>query len=351
MYKIFLVDDEELERKVLWYTLQNSDLPVTLIGEAANGREAIEQVNLTRPDLIIMDIKMPGINGIEATKQIKARYPDTEIIILTAYGMFSYSLQAIKAQATDYLLKPIQPDKLIEAVSKALERISCKKSRFHLGPAIDLTGLSDKLTTGTLSECKAQLTLLLDKLAAVEQPHLADLINSFGVRLLVIVVQAVLAGEADPAKITDLEKDLVHDLSYVLSLEDLRSWSNLLLEKFFELLAPNKEIGQIHNIVRNTIAYIEACFADNISLNSAADHVHISPAYLSRIFSDKTGIGFNDYLTQVRLKKAKQLLRQSCDTIDQIAALTGFKSSSYFSAVFKKYEKITPSEYRTGQIN
>lgn len=241
MYKILLVDDEELERKILSFILQNSCLSIKIVGEAASGREALEKVHLTHPDLIIMDIKMPGIDGIEATRQIKALYPTIEVIILTAYSKFSYSQQAIKAQATDYLLKPIQPQQLIEAVQLAFDRLSHKNSQAC--PAIDL------LTQGQV-------------------------------------------------------------------------------------------------LVRKAMDYIESNYGNNISLNMVATHVHLSPAYLSRIFNKKTGGSLTDYLAQVRLRKAKQQLRMSTATIDQIAAATGFNSSSYFSAIFKKNEGITPSAYR-----
>ncbi|AFM43374.1 response regulator containing CheY-like receiver domain and AraC-type DNA-binding domain [Desulfosporosinus acidiphilus SJ4] len=343
MYKILLVDDEELERKILWFTLQNSGLPITLLAEAASGREALEKVRETRPDLIIMDIKMPGIDGIEATRQIKDLNPATEVLILTAYGKFSYSQQAIKAQATDYLLKPIQPQQLIAAVSQALDRLSRK--RFQPGPSMDLTKLEEQVKTGNLIESKRQLDLLLEHLADTSSP-LPSLLNSFGLRLMVIVVQAALSAGADPTKLTAIENEMAQNLTHLASLDGLKSWGENLLEKCIGLWAASQQTSQVQIMVRKAMDYIELNFANNISLNTVASHIHLSPAYLSRIFNEKTGVGFTEYLSEVRLKKAKQLLRMSTDTIDQIAAATGFSSSSYFSAIFKKHEGITPSEFR-----
>lgn len=344
MYKILLVDDEELERKILRLTLQNSDLPITILEDAASGREALEKVRLTRPDLIIMDIKMPGIDGIEATKQIKALYPAIEVIMLTAYSKFSYSQQAIKAQATDYLLKPIQPQQLIQAVKQALDRLSFKK--FQPGPAMDLTKLEEQIKTGNLKEGKRQLTLLFELLASTKHTPSTTMLNSFGLRLMVIVVQAALSAGADPTEVTSIENDLAQELSHISSLEDLKSWGEIMLEKCISLLGSNHSFNQVLTLVRKAMDYIESNYANNLSLNLVATHVHVSPPYLSRIFNEKTGVGFTEYLTQVRLKKAKQQLRMSSQTIDQIAIATGFSSSSYFSAIFKKHEGITPSEYR-----
>lgn len=345
MYKVLLVDDEELERKILCFTLQNSGLPITILGEAASGREALEKVHHTRPDLIIMDIKMPGIDGIEATRQIKALYPATEVIILTAYGKFSYSQQAIKAQATDYLLKPVQPQQLIEAVKLALDRLTLKK--FQPCSALDLTGLEEQVRTGNLKEGKRQLALLLDRLVTTNHTSLSALLNSFALRLMIIVVQATLSAGADPAKVTSIENELAQDLSPVLSLEGVKSWGETMLEKCIGLLGSSQHFDQVLILVRKAMDYIELNYANTITLNLVATYVHLSPAYLSRIFNEKTGVGFAEYLAQVRLKKAKQQLRLSTDTIDQIAAATGFNSSSYFSAIFKKHEGLTPSEYRT----
>ncbi|GAB6152741.1 two-component system response regulator YesN [Desulfosporosinus burensis] len=347
MYRVLLVDDEELERKIICFILQSSGLPITIVGEATNGRESLEKVHLTRPDLIIMDIKMPGIDGIEATRQIKALYPATEVIILTAYGKFSYSQQAIKAQATDYLLKPIQPQQLIEAVKQAMDRFSLRK--FQPGPTLDLTGLEEQVRAGNLKEGKRQLALileLLEQLAASNQIPQTILLNSFAVRLMIIVIQVTLSAGADPAEVTSIENELAQDLSHVSSLDDIRYWGEIMLEKCIGLLGLNQPFNQSQVLVSKAKDYIESNYTHNISLNIVATHVHLSPAYLSRIFNKHTGISLTDYLAQVRLKNAKQQLRRSTATIDQIAAATGFNSSSYFSAIFKKHEGITPSEYR-----
>lgn len=343
MYKVLLVDDEELERKVLSFTLQNSGLPIQILGEATNGREALDIVNQTIPDLIIMDIKMPGIDGIEATRQIKALYPAMEVIILTAYGKFSYSQQAIKAQATDYLLKPIQPLQLIKAVSQALDRLSRKK--FYPGPPLDLTDLEEQVKMGNLQEAKRELALLLEILATTENKPVIALLNSFGLRLMVIVIQAAISAGADPAKATAIEDELGQALSNITIFASMKAWGELLLERCIGLLTQNSSFND-QTLVRKAMDYIEHHYAHDISLDLVAAHVHLSPAYLSRIFNKKTDTSFSEYLTQVRLKEAKQRLRMSNETIDQIAAVTGFRSNSYFSAVFKKHEGITPSEYR-----
>jgi len=346
VYKILLVDDEELERKVLGFTLQNSGLPIQILGEASNGREALAIVHQTVPDLIIMDIKMPGINGIEATRQIKAYYPAIEVIILTAYGKFSYSQQAIKAQATDYLLKPIQPQKLIDAVKLAIDRLSRKN--FRPGPPLDLNGLEEHVKTGNLEEAKREFARLLELLLDSEPNPITYQLNSFGLCVLIIVIQAALSTGADPAQVSALEHELAQELSHLSSFASLKAWGELVLEKSMSLFTHNYAIND-QTLVHKAIDYIELNYARDISLDLVAAHVHLSTAYLSRIFNKKVGMGFSEYLAQIRLKEAKRRLRTSDETMDQIAEATGFSSNSYFSAVFKKHEGVTPSEFRTKQ--
>lgn len=343
MYKVLIVDDEELERKVLEFTLQNSGLPLTVVGQAASGREAIDKVYSLNPDLIIMDIKMPGIDGIEATRRIKELNPTSEVIILTAYGKFSYSQQAIRAQASDYLLKPVQPQHLIQAVGQALDRL--ERKQLQLGPSLDLSGFEKRLKSDDFEEGKRQLTIALEDFKAKQPNPGPAVLSSFGLRLLVVATQAVLSEGANPSQVTALEHDLAQELHLVASFEQMADWGEKLLNRCLMLLRTQYRLHD-QAIVRKAMDYIESNYASNLTLNSVAAQVHLSPAYLSRIFTKKTGAGFSEYLTKVRLQRAKTRLRISDDTIDQIAAESGFNSNSYFTSVFKRYEGITPSEYR-----
>jgi len=86
--------------------------------EAANGAEAVERYNVEKPDLVLMDITMPVMDGIDALKAIKAMDDDAKVIMVTALGQRSMVLEAIRAGAKDFVVKPFQPEKLMEAVRK-----------------------------------------------------------------------------------------------------------------------------------------------------------------------------------------------------------------------------------------
>lgn len=100
------------------------------------------------------------------------------------------------------------------------------------------------------------------------------------------------------------------------------------------------------DVIREIQMFIRQHYADNISLNSLAEQFYLHPNYLSRLFKEKTGQNFIDYLTEVRMEKVKELLKNSDQKIVEICDLTGYDNPRYFSKVFKQYTGMTPSEYR-----
>jgi len=116
--RVLLVDDQALIREGLGIIL-GAQPDISVVGYAADGQEAIEQARRLRPDVIMMDIKMPRLNGIQATRQIKKALPAIQIIILTTYAEDELVFEGIRAGALGYLLKDITRDKLAEAVRGA----------------------------------------------------------------------------------------------------------------------------------------------------------------------------------------------------------------------------------------
>lgn len=114
--KCLVVDDEALARQRLARLLAQIEA-VEVCGEACNGREAVELAQQTRPDAVLLDIRMPGMDGLEAARHLGALQQAPAVIFTTAFG--DYALDAFEAQAIDYLLKPISQDRLMQALQKA----------------------------------------------------------------------------------------------------------------------------------------------------------------------------------------------------------------------------------------
>jgi DNA-binding NarL/FixJ family response regulator len=113
--KIMLVDDHNLVREGFSRMLELEE-EFLVVGQAASADDALIKARQLRPDIILMDIKLPGINGIEATRMIKAELPDTEVIVLSMYDEEEYVRESVKAGATGYVLKDISQDELIRNI-------------------------------------------------------------------------------------------------------------------------------------------------------------------------------------------------------------------------------------------
>lgn len=125
--KIMIVDDEELIRNHLAHLTEWDEIGCQITGVAANGVEALKRIPADKPDLIITDIRMPLMNGIQLAEQIKVRFPHIRFLFLTAYSDFQYAQHAVKLGAADFILKPIQNAELLHAVELIVqgeERIS-----------------------------------------------------------------------------------------------------------------------------------------------------------------------------------------------------------------------------------
>lgn len=119
--KIMIVDDEELIRNHLAHLTEWSDLGCQITGVAANGVEALERIPADKPDLVITDIRMPLMNGIQLAEQIKARFPHIRFLFLTAFNDFQYAQHAVKLGAADFILKPIQNAELLRSVELIMQ--------------------------------------------------------------------------------------------------------------------------------------------------------------------------------------------------------------------------------------
>ncbi|TCK98598.1 YesN/AraC family two-component response regulator [Natranaerovirga hydrolytica] len=123
MYKLLIVDDEVIERDAIRYVVTNYMDRISEIEEASNGQEAISVATIFQPDIIIMDIKMPGLNGIEASKILK-RIDDTiGIIFLTAYDEFDIAHEAIKIGVEEFIVKPAMNERIVEVLNKTIHQI------------------------------------------------------------------------------------------------------------------------------------------------------------------------------------------------------------------------------------
>ena len=131
MYKALLVDDEALTREAISENIPWAELGFELIASCENGREAMEQMKQVPPDLLLTDICMPYVDGIELARYVHENHPDTKTVIISGYDEFEYAKQAVRYQVMEYILKPITPTELTEVLLRAKESLDekCEKTR------------------------------------------------------------------------------------------------------------------------------------------------------------------------------------------------------------------------------
>lgn len=130
MYKLLIVDDEEIEREGMACFIPWEDYEVQLVGTAWNGVDGLEQIRKTQPDIVFTDIKMPVMNGIELIRAVKKENLNIEFIVLSGYGEYEYTSQAMELGVRHYLLKPCDENKImaiLEKVKKEIESQKCQK--------------------------------------------------------------------------------------------------------------------------------------------------------------------------------------------------------------------------------
>lgn len=116
--KVLVVDDAAFMRMMLRDILAKNGFEV--VGEADNGKIAVQMYNELKPDVVTMDITMPEMDGIAAVKEIKAADPNAKVVMVSAMGQQAMVIEAIRSGAADFIVKPFQPDRVLEALGKAL---------------------------------------------------------------------------------------------------------------------------------------------------------------------------------------------------------------------------------------
>ena len=212
MYKLLIADDEQLERQALRFIIEKNLPDIQVIGETGDGVSAIHISESEKPDIVLMDIRMPGTNGLEAAKSIRELVPDAVIIMLTAMEEFAYAKEALSIGASEYLLKPVRPDDLVRVLAavtvkigemkeKRQEEIHLRKSLEDALPFIQMSFVYD-LISGNIKEL-AQFR---------ERSRFLGMKIDFGVALVLDIENFKQLTDRD----TELEKQILKQRIYQL---------------------------------------------------------------------------------------------------------------------------------------
>lgn len=534
--KVFLVEDEMVIRRGIKNSIDWEKEGYIFCGEASDGELAYPMIIKEKPDILITDIRMPFMDGLELCKLVKKELPNIKILILSGYDEFDYAKEAIRLGVTEYLLKPISSGKLLEALNGVSESIrrekedkdlvrKCmeemrentehEKQKFFEQMIAGNLSMADALETGKkyemnlsagmynlllfrftlgeenrksgelLGEAEYAIEKLTERLEYVfefqrgvegwafllmadNEEQMSERVKELSKDLEEIMKNystiAYFGGIGQPvARLRELEESFreaeralaarfTMELNRIISVEDIRMAQNVdtlddieitsfgeiektrtMLEKFLnngaedeidefvdvyinelpeenlksvlmrqyiimdayivmmsfcekiegiegEMQAQSEELKnsmktsqtleEIKNYIRMLLKKIigvrdtisgrrysdiieiakdqirKTYMSDEISLNTIAAEVGMSPSYFSSIFSKEMGKTFVEYLTEIRMDRAKDLLMCSSMKTSEIGYEVGYKDPHYFSYIFKKTQNCTPKEFR-----
>lgn len=129
LHRILIAEDEEIARRALRLVCEKSGCPVEVVCEAASGRQVVEALGKAQPDIILMDVVLPGVDGLAASRYVRSLYPATRVVIISAYDKFDYAREALRAGAVDYLLKPVRPEQLVALLKRLCVELDAEGAR------------------------------------------------------------------------------------------------------------------------------------------------------------------------------------------------------------------------------
>lgn len=529
MFRILVADDEGIMLESISHTIKSNFGSECELACVKTGRAVIEQAGSFRPDIAFVDIQMPGLNGIQAIKEVRKFNSSIVFIIITAYDKFSYAQEAVNLGVMEFIMKPVNKKKILETCVKAMHQVEEARQKLsddlrirekleivipmiesgfiynilqedsdpagsgymemldirkpygflvvlEFGDSIVGGAMTNAIGVGVrVNKCYSMIReIVKDYFDGVTGPAMGNRMVLFQpfeqdkvryeerveiitrTRNMIHKLESVMdlkcrggIGSVKPLSsiqdsykealkslresdshvvhITDLPAGADYDGEYPLDLENkylqrgakadregalscaneffdwmlarerkamdnieikvlelvmrlerrafeagnmrygfhyrenylstlkeaeaaagaegLRRWFLEKTREICDTISTSREKGY-ENVVSRVKSYIDGNYAKDISLDDVSRMVDISPYYFSKLFKREVGENFIEYVTRTRIKNARRLLEDARYSIKEVCVMSGYSDPNYFSRIFKKYEGMTPSEYR-----
>ncbi|WP_066457211.1 response regulator [Anaerotruncus rubiinfantis] len=341
MYTLFIVDDREIFRrqfKRFRIFQDNSRFQVRF--EAQNGQEALEILRREQVDIMITDIRMPVMDGLELLKKAREEALCPCIILLSEYADFAYAKQGIVLGAFDYVVKPINQDTLTEL----LDRCAAHLASLAQGAGYDNNALrilpslilkNDDYSATISRQIAGRVCSLEGEEPEKAWASLESVLTE--IRQQVLKTQPHMEDYCDFDALFSLDKTAAPE-----KMADSFCGKVAEIQKEINKFSVSTKSELIQSVCNTVVKNIE----NNLSLQGVADLHFVNKAYLSHLFKQELGMSFVDYLTMVKIERAKILLGRSNLKIYEISARLGYSDTEYFSRVFKQFTGLTSTEYR-----
>jgi two-component system response regulator YesN len=332
MFHILVVEDELWIRSAIVELAESAGNQYKVIGEASNGEEAWNLIFEYWPTILITDIMMPKKDGLWLIQQISDHQLPIVPIIISGYEEFEYARQAIHYGASEYLLKPVKEDDLKQALRRSAERLYSFRELHNYYARIQeyIERMHNMEQPRLMNELQDIVKSIL-RLKVPQMAHRAGILRIFSAKI-VELVQGSYPAYHPPS--LDVEID-----------EAVRRHFQILVEDWVKHCKDYTD-QSVKQAIRRASEYMGNNYMKNITLTKMAEMSNISPSYFRYLLKQYTGLSFVNYLNQIRIDKAKQLLLESDIKIYEVSEMVGFASLSYFNRTFKGISGKTPNEYR-----
>lgn len=389
MYSVIVASGEDITCMAVSGYIQRTMHDFKVDAVFSNGLDALEFLNETPVNIVITDIHLPGLDGLELTQRISERYPGTLIILISSYSEFEYTRKAISSGVTLFLLKPLNFRELATQLAQAKEKLDALSIDMEFAEEdiqlffSDLIGgmitqeqeLEQRFSClplpGTLADytgCLMTITLkksevlthwkygreklagaLLDGIRRTLTEYQCFHLFRSGMRYYFIILST---GGPPIFSLELLANVLYHLLHFTCEFKVKTAFNHIRELAAFpstpkSAAPPDKAPVQENDdiIIQKAKAYIHTHYAEDLNREEVADAVFLSPAYFSRFFKQKTGMNFIDYLTSVRMQKATELLSTNI-RVGDLPQKLGYQSRNRFFINFKQHTGYSPTEYR-----
>ncbi|SDW48422.1 response regulator [Paenibacillus sp. CF384] len=348
MIRALIVDDESLVRRGVRFMLPWEKFGISVDGEASNGEKALLYLEQNQVELLITDLTMPGMTGLELMEAVEKRFPRVAIVVLTCHRDFEYIQEAMRLGAIDYIVKTQLEsqdlDELLERIVKRMGRVKVREleatsSQIPLMEKPDESSKQDQLLQAWSS--------LQWVIVAGKHREIADRIAEF-----------VLSWANRKAMLTSLHAVWVARLPWVAEYEgqarihnasdwaELREWL-----KEFQLNVQTRLRNMLYSedilsLILRSLDEIHRSAGQKITQATICSELHLSRSYFSRSFKDIVGTPFVSYVQFVNIRYAQYLLESTNYPVYVISDNVGFQDERYFSKVFKEKTGMLPTEYR-----
>lgn len=354
MLTYIVIDDYQMAGRTIELLIGQKRPQTKYLGQAIAAEPGLEMILEKRPSLAFIDIRMPGMSGLELFVLLKEKLIGTKVVFITAYDDFDFIQTALRLGAYDYLLKPVNPDDLLRIIDTLENEISHSVPSDSSGTKDDtlLLGLQNKLiqeiTGGEKAPVRQALFHYWNQLCLDTQlmiPHIEVYITNFTNEVLNLNKQEdCLLDQSKKEMIVYCARNLTASLKNgqlfeieIAFYEFVTCCANI----YDDLLYSSGTVQ-----IMRAKELIDENIHTTITLNTIAAEIFISPFYLSKLFKRCTGINFLEYVLQCRIDKAKYFLMTTEKTIEEIAFSVGYEEPNSFRRLFKKKVGMSPNNYR-----